>query len=69
MGDLRENAEYQTAKERQSYVQSQLAQLPARLSKLAMVNLGKIPIGKVSYGSTGCAVRSSDRARRSPTSW
>ncbi len=51
-GDLRENSEYQTAKERQSYVQSQLAQLRARMSKLAMVNLSKIPIGKISYGST-----------------
>lgn len=52
MGDLRENAEYQTAKERQSYVQAQLASLRARLSKLSMVNLNKIPLGKVSYGST-----------------
>ncbi len=51
-GDLRENAEYQTAKERQSYVQSQLAALRARLSKLAMVNLTKIPTDKISYGST-----------------
>jgi transcription elongation factor GreA len=32
MGDLRENAEYQTAKERQSYVQAELAQLKLRLS-------------------------------------
>jgi transcription elongation factor GreA len=52
MGDLRENAEYQTAKERQSYVQAQLAALRARLSKLSLVNLSKIPVGKVSYGST-----------------
>jgi transcription elongation factor GreA len=52
MGDLRENAEYQTAKERQSYVQAQLAALRARLSKLSMVNLSKIPVDKVSYGST-----------------
>jgi len=52
MGDLRENAEYQTAKERQSYVQAQLAALRGRLSKLSMVNLSKIPVGKVSYGST-----------------
>ena len=52
MGDLRENAEYQTAKERQSYVQAQLASLHGRLSKLSMVNLSKIPLGKVSYGST-----------------
>lgn len=52
MGDLRENAEYQTAKERQSYVQAELAQLKDRVAKLSMVNLDKIPQGKVSYGST-----------------
>ncbi len=51
-GDLRENAEYQTAKERQSYVQAQLGHLRQRLSKLSMVNLNKIPHDKVSYGST-----------------
>ncbi|HSR68066.1 MAG TPA: transcription elongation factor GreA [Acidobacteriota bacterium] len=52
MGDLRENAEYQTAKERQSYVQAKLAQLQQRLSKLSMVNLDKIPTDRASYGST-----------------
>ena len=52
MGDLRENAEYQTAKERQSFVQAQLAHLTGRLSQLSMVNLSKIPHDKVSYGST-----------------
>jgi len=52
MGDLRENAEYQTAKERQSFVQAELAQLRERLSSLSMINLDKIPVGRVSYGST-----------------
>ncbi len=52
MGDLRENAEYQTAKERQRFVQAQLSQLTSRLSKLSLVNLSKIPHDKVSYGST-----------------
>ena len=33
MGDLRENAEYQTAKERQSYVQAELANLKQRLDR------------------------------------
>ena len=51
MGDLRENAEYQAAKERQSYVQAHLAQLRQRLSTLSMVNLEKIPLDKISYGS------------------
>ncbi|MFQ5930258.1 MAG: transcription elongation factor GreA [Acidobacteriota bacterium] len=52
LGDLRENAEYQTAKERQSYLQAQLAQLRQRLAQLSMINLNKIPTDKVSYGST-----------------
>lgn len=51
MGDLRENAEYQTAKERQSYVQAELAQLRQRLSNLSMVNLNNLPTDKISYGS------------------
>jgi transcription elongation factor GreA len=51
-GDLRENSEYQTAKERQSYVQAELAQLKQRLAKLSMVDLSRIPEGKISYGST-----------------
>ncbi len=51
MGDLSENAEYQAAKERQSYLQARLAQLRERLAKLSMVNLSKVPTDKVSYGS------------------
>ncbi len=51
MGDLRENAEYQAAKERQGYVQARLAQLRGRLSKLSLINLNKIPSNRVSYGS------------------
>lgn len=50
-GDLRENAEYHAAKERQSYVQAELGQLKQRLSNLSMINLNKIPEGIVSYGS------------------
>ena len=50
-GDLRENAEYHAAKERQSYVQAELGQLTQRLSNLSMINLNKIPVGVVSYGS------------------
>ena len=52
MGDLRENAEYQSAKERQSYVQARLSNLRKRLSQLSMINLNKIPRDRVSYGST-----------------
>lgn len=52
MGDLRENAEYQAAKERQSYVQAQLAQLRKRLADLSMIDLRKLPEDRASYGST-----------------
>src|SRR5262245_64470955 len=51
-GDLRENAEYKAAKERQSYLQAHIAQLHRRLAALQMVNLSKIPKDKVGLGST-----------------
>jgi len=51
-GDLRENAEYKAAKERQSFLQARIGQLRQRLAALSMVNLDKIPRGKVGLGST-----------------
>ncbi len=52
LGDLSENAEYQTAKERQSLVHARLGQLRERLAKLSLVDLSKIPTDRISYGST-----------------
>ncbi|MPZ19670.1 MAG: transcription elongation factor GreA [Luteitalea sp.] len=52
LGDLRENAEYQAAKERQSLVQARISMLQKRLSELAMLNLDKIPRDRVAFGST-----------------
>lgn len=51
-GDLRENAEYKAAKERQSFLQARIGQLHRRLSALSLMNLDKIPRGKVGLGST-----------------
>lgn len=51
-GDLRENAEYKAAKERQSYLQARIAQLHRRMAALQMVNLSKIPKDKVGLGSS-----------------
>ena len=51
MGDLRENAEYQTAKERQEFVRARLGQLKKRLSDLAMIDVSKIPHDRISLGS------------------
>jgi len=51
-GDLRENAEYKAAKERQTFLQARIGQLHRRLAALSLVNLDKIPRGKVGLGST-----------------
>ena len=51
-GDLRENAEYKAAKERQSFLQARIGQLHGRLGALSMVNLDKIPRDKVGLGSS-----------------
>lgn len=58
-GDLRENAEYKAAKERQTFLQARIGQLYRRLAALSMVNLDKIPHGKVGLGST-VTLRQSD---------
>ena len=51
-GDLRENAEYKAAKERQSFLQARIGQLHRRLAALSLVNLDKIPKDKVGLGSS-----------------
>jgi len=50
-GDLRENAEFHAAKERQRLVDARLAQLKQRLSVLSLVDLSKIPRDRVGLGS------------------
>ena len=52
LGDLRENAEYQAAKERQTYVQARLAMLKRRMNEIALMNIDKIPKDKAGFGST-----------------
>jgi transcription elongation factor GreA len=51
-GDLRENAEYKAAKERQTFLQARISQLQVRMVALSMINLDKIPKDKVGLGST-----------------
>jgi len=50
-GDLRENAEYKAAKERQSFLEGKKAQIQKRLAALSLINLEKIPHDRVAYGS------------------
>ena len=52
LGDLSENAEYHSAKQRQEFVNARLGQLKRRMGELAMVNLANIPRDRVGFGST-----------------
>jgi len=50
-GDLRENAEFHAAKDRQKYVDARLAQLKKKLQDLSLVDLARIPRDRVGLGS------------------
>jgi len=52
LGDLRENAEYHAAKDRQTIVNSRIAMLKKRIAEIAIMNLDKIPHDKAAFGST-----------------
>ena len=52
LGDLRENAEYQAAKERQRLVEARISMLQMRVSQIQLMNLERIPHDKVGFGST-----------------
>src|ERR1700674_71892 len=52
LGDLSENAEYHTAKQRQEYLKARVRQLGQRLADLSLVNMNNIPKDKVGLGST-----------------
>ena len=52
LGDLRENAEYKAAKERQEIVNARIAMLKKRVGEIAMINLDRIPHDRAGFGST-----------------
>jgi transcription elongation factor GreA len=52
LGDLRENAEYHAAKERQRFVEARVSLLKKRVGEIALMNLDKLPRDKVGFGST-----------------
>ena len=52
LGDLRENAEYQAAKERQRLVESQISMLQKRVAEIALINVDRIPHDRAGFGST-----------------
>lgn len=50
-GDLRENAEYKSAKERQEFVQARLNHLTRRMGELSKIDVKEMPYDKVGFGS------------------
>ncbi len=52
LGDLRENAEYHAAKERQRLVEVRISMLQKRVSEIALMNVDRIPRDRAGFGST-----------------
>src|SRR4030095_10836018 len=52
LGDLRENAEYHAAKERQRLVEARISMLQKRVSEIALINVERIPRDRAGFGST-----------------
>jgi transcription elongation factor GreA len=52
LGDLKENAEYHSAKEKLGLLDSQIAELNAVISKAVIIDPSTLPHNKVSFGST-----------------
>jgi transcription elongation factor GreA len=50
-GDLRENAEYHAAKERQRFVETRVSMLRQRVAELQLMNVEKIPHDTAAFGS------------------
>lgn len=51
-GDLKENAEYHAAKERQSFLSARITQLSSQLSQLSNLSVSDIARDRIGFGST-----------------
>jgi transcription elongation factor GreA len=50
-GDLRENAEFKAAKERQGFVEARLNHLTSRMTELSKIDVNEMPYDRVGFGS------------------
>jgi transcription elongation factor GreA len=52
LGDLRENAEYHSAKDRQGFIEAQIADLEDKFARAEIVDISKLSGTKVKFGAT-----------------
>jgi len=52
LGDLRESGEYETAKDRQGFLQARIGFLQRRIAELSSIDLSRVPRDRVAFGST-----------------
>lgn len=52
LGDLKENAEYHAAKEKQSHVEGRIAELQGKLAKAQVIDVSKLSLDKIVFGAT-----------------
>ena len=50
-GDLRENADFKAAKERQAFVEARLGHLTSRMTELSKIDVKEMPADRVGFGS------------------
>jgi transcription elongation factor GreA len=52
LGDLRENSEYHSAKDRQGFIEAQIADYEDKFIRAEVVDIGKIISDKIKFGAT-----------------
>ena len=51
-GDLKENAEYHSAKEKQSHIEGRIAELQAKVASANVINVSDVKNDKIVFGAT-----------------
>lgn len=52
LGDLKENAEYHTAKDKQGFIEAQISDYEEKLSRAEIIDVSKLDGKKVKFGAT-----------------